>query len=70
MIEQNLPQELISNTKNAIDGFDEILKATGSLPSLLSGLSKLSSSLGIVGGLVGLVYAFIGGTNPDIAKLQ
>jgi hypothetical protein len=65
-LEQTTPQSLITSTKDAVDGFNTILSAAGYLPTMVAGLTKLSSSLGVAGALVGLVFPLLGVTSPDV----
>ncbi len=70
MLQQTLPQDLISNTQAAVDGFQKLAEAAGNMPNVVNALGKISSVLGPVGALVGLVFTFIPTTNPDIVMLQ
>jgi len=41
----------------------------GAAPKVLAGLTKLSSSLGVAGALVGLVFPLIGLASPEVQDL-
>ena len=45
-------------------------EAAGNMPKVVSALASISTVLGPVGAVVGLVFAFIPTSNPDIVKLQ
>ena len=40
------------------------------MANTVSALGKISAVLGPIGAVVGLIFAFIPTTNPDIVKLQ
>lgn len=68
-LEQQTPQQLITSAKDVVDGFNTILSSAGIMPTVVAGLTKLSSSLGVAGALVGLVFPLLGITDPEVQSM-
>lgn len=60
---------MIENAKKALDGIIALRETMNAL-KYLQGLKILSSSMGIVGALVGFIFDFLfSGPDPEILKL-